>query len=596
MDRDLIIKALKSSCGNKNFRFQVIVHKSKLHIYINRKGDQLPDYELLTNNITQAISNLALDSLAGIWLYSRKLGETQPDWQTFVESTAIVAQEEINTLGNAPKKSNKSNFQLKDQELIHDQPLLTAEIETFVTKVEACETESPINYLAQYCFVTNKNILTGNILPPKPEIIRLVRFFAHLSANNQQKILPIVDEYFKNAQIYDLENLAIAVNKWFQQITELRYEDQRILAIWLSRYCFNSLGTLAEFKEIEAKAKLKTTKKRVKCSQIEYGFTPINSEISASETQFSQTTQAKFQRSFSVNKMIIPIVWTLATVILIFLKVYTNQSITQHQTAQEISTLCKTTIGSSNYCHLGVDLAGKDLVEQTSKNIFPLTKITENVAKFGCERFANVKAGAINNLDPKQNPVISSHGEKILPNVYVVEAIQKDFNQNKNIRVGCVYTTGQAERSPKMLASDVIPLNWPTQDYQRKVGIKYLNFLFYLNLIDLGLYTLFSAVGIAIASKFELGMAIANSPYTVYLVALSLGIVQLIAVNLPILNVLASVVFSVLTILVTSYLLKSFKLNFSDSYLLVVVGILTIITIQFLLYGICWQLINSFIQ
>jgi hypothetical protein len=587
MDRDLIIKALKSSCGNKNFRFQVIVHKSKLHIYINRKVDHLPDYVLLTNNITQAIANLSLESLEGVWIYSRQLGEIQPDWQTFVESPVMVDQEEIVTLGNI----------LEDTQLSNDKPLPAEEIATFSNdrRINASEakSEAKINDLTQYCFVSNKNILTEDILPPNREVIRLVRFFAHLSVNNQQKILPIVDEYFKKAQTSNTENLAIAVNKWFQQITELQYDDQRSLAIWLSRYCFNSSATLAEFKSMEAKVALKTAKKRVKRNQIAYGFSPVNSEIAAPKKQFSDATTTRFQRPSSFNKLIILIVWTLATVMLISLGVYTNQPIT-HYTSSEIAALCETTIGSSNYCHLGVDLAGKDLVKQSAGNIFPLSKITETAAKFGCERFANVKAGAINNLDPKKNPVISSHGEKIFPDVYVVEAIQKDLNQGQNIRVGCVYTTGESERSPKKLASDLIPLNWPTQHYQRKAVIRSINLPVYLNLIDLGLYILFSAVGITIASEFELGIAIANQTQ-IYLIALILGIVQLIASNLPGLNLLASIIFSVLAIVITSHFLKSFQLNLSDGYPLVAVGILTIIITQFLLYGICWQLINSLI-
>ena len=36
MDRELIIQAFKSTCGNKNFRFQVL-QNSKLHIHANHK-------------------------------------------------------------------------------------------------------------------------------------------------------------------------------------------------------------------------------------------------------------------------------------------------------------------------------------------------------------------------------------------------------------------------------------------------------------------------------------------------------------------------------------------------------------------------------
>ena len=136
----------------------------------------------------------------------------------------------------------------------------------------------------------------------------------------------------------------------------------------------------------------------------------------------------------------------------------------------------------------------------------------------------------------------------------------------------------------------------PTEHYQQEaVSKSNTSFGIYTNLINLGLYTLFSAVGIAIASEFKLGIYVNNRPQTIYLVALILGLVQLMAINLPGFNLLASIAFSVLTILIVSQLIKSFKLNFKAGYPIVAVGILTIIAIQFLLYGICWQLINSLI-
>ena len=285
----------------------------------------------------------------------------------------------------------------------------------------------------------------------------------------------------------------------------------------------------------------------------------------------------------------------MATIILICLGIYTNK-LQIHSTSGQIPALCKTSIGSPNYCRLGVNLAGKDAIRESSKNIFPLSEITETEANFGCERFANVKAGAFNNLDPTQNPVISSHGEKIFPHIYVAEAVQKDTVGGQNVRVGCVYTTGVGERFPTKLASDVIPLNWPIEHYQPEVVSKSnLSFGAYTNLINLGLYTLCSAIGIAVASQFKLGIEINNRPQTIYLVALILGIVQLTAVNLPLFNFTASVIFSVLAIIFVERLFKSFNFNTKNGLALASVGTLTIIAIQFLLYGIAWQLINGLI-
>ena len=616
MDRDLIIKALKSTCGNKNLRFQVIVRDYKLHIYINRQADYIPNYTLLTDTITRAIASLSLDSLAGIWLYSRKLGEVEPDWQIFLDPPTEIDEEKIDTLGNSKQEEKGFNFPeieefveedrvkdtglLLDSGLIHGQPLEEEEINTF-TFVEKIKTDSSktqtdtpveVNQLIQYCFVSNQKILTGDIIPPDKEIIRLVKFFHHLAENNQLKILPALDEYFKKAKVPNTENSPPALKKWVKQITELNEEDRNTVAIWLSRYCFDSSTTLAEFKAMEEK---KAAAKKVRRNNTEYSFTPAKKQISTSR-QDEELIEDKFKLPPIVDKLVIPLVWTLAVIILICLGIYTDR-VSVGSTSRQIPELCQTTIGSPNYCRLGVNLAGKDAIARASESIFPLTEVTETVANYGCERFANVKAGLFDDLDPTQNPVISSQGEKIFPHVYVVQVVQKDLALSQNIRVGCVYTAGVGERSPAKLASEIIPLNWPSEHYQQTaVSESNLSFGRYTNLINLGLYTLFSAVGIAIASEFKLGLRVTNRPQTVYLVALILGIVQLVAVNLPIFNLIASIAFSLIAILIVSQLIKNFQLNWQDGYPIVAAGILTIVATQFLLYGISWQLIISFVR
>ena len=611
MDRDLIVRALRSACDDKHLRFQVIVDKSKLHIYINRRADYNPDYTSLADTISQAIASLNLDSLKGIWLYSRQLGEVEPDWQVFIEPPSVV-EDEMNTLdyteGNRPEinfpefedfldpDSTNDTGLLKNTGMVHQKPLQEEEINSSVEKIDinSAKTSTEKNPLAQYCFVINKKILQGDIIAPDKEVIRLVRFFHNISANNQQKILPLVDQYFKQGKIGNTDKLPPIVTKWLKQITELNEKNRKAIAIWLSRYCFDPATTLTELKEMEDKrAKLKTAKK-VK-SNTQYNFTPASSETTRTKKQLDALTEDKFQLPPWAEKSLIPLVWTLATVILICLGIYNNNS-QVHSTSEQIPALCQSTIGSRDYCRLGVNLAGKNAIQPISENVIPLTEVTETVAKFGCERFANVKAGAFDNLDPAQNPVISSYGERIFPHIYVVEAVQQDAATAKNVRVGCVYTTGAGERSPNKLASDTIPLNWPQEHYQPKaVSNSNLSFGIYTNLINLGLYTLCSAIGLAIASQLNLGITITNRPQTIYLVALILGIVQLIAIKLPTLNFIASFVFSVLTILVVSQIIKSFQVNLQNKFSLASVGILTIIAIQFLFYGIAWQFITSLV-
>lgn len=617
MDRNLIIQSLKSACGDKNLRFQVIEQNSKLHIYINRQADYNPDYARLTDAIAQAIASLALESLQGIWLYSRKLGEVEPDWQVFVkfplkadlqDNNDTVATSDRNAqeidltpskLGFSQDNSSNDTGLFQDTGMIHGKPLEEEEIQTFVGEKLATissDLKVEVNSLAAYCFVKNKKILTGDIIPPDKETIRLVKFFHHLSNDNQQKILPIVEEYFKTKKTPNTENLAIALQKWLKQITELDEDDRRTVAIWLSRYCFNSSGTIDEFEAIAQKqTEQAEAAKKNQRSSTEYRFTPANTNFTTDKvknTQDDRLTTKKIQLPPLVRQLIIPIVWTLFTVIVICLGIYTQTQ--QRTTVEQIPALCQTTIGSPNYCRLGINLAGeKAIAPLLSKNIFPLTKVTETVADYGCQRYANFKAEALNNIDPEDNPVLSSHGEKIFPNIYVVQALQKHAKQSGEVRVGCVYTTGPGERSPTTLKSDVIPSDWPNEHYQQGKAKSNLAFGIYTNPINLALYTLFSAIGVALVSKFDLGIEVTKRPETIYLVALILGIVQLIAVNLPALNIIASIAFPVITILAISQLMKNFKINWNRGYLIVTAGIGAIVALQFLLYGISLKLING---
>ena len=99
--------------------------------------------------------------------------------------------------------------------------------------------------IAQYCFVTDKEILTGSKIP-KREVKRLVIFFHHLDGEDRYKLLPILDSYFKGDRIDDLE-LPVALQQWFGQMEKLDPREQQMLAIWLTRYCLAPNATLKEF-------------------------------------------------------------------------------------------------------------------------------------------------------------------------------------------------------------------------------------------------------------------------------------------------------------------------------------------------------------
>ena len=647
MNQELIVKTLKSTCGNKNFKFQVVIQNDQLHIYANHRVDYQPDYDVLEATVGVAIASLALDSLGAIWLYTRSLGKFEPDWRTSVELPTLANRENDDTIGRTEEqelevdtqsleeiatarqsfsKKLETGFEqqklvlpdsdnsLKDDSagdtgllhnsgLIHGIPFKEEEISFNTFKTDDIEIESEVeespnldlndNKFAQYCFITNKKLLTSEISPPKKAIIRLIKFFHHLSENDQDKLLPILEGYFLYVENPNLETMPSAIQNWFKQIEQLNLEDGRMFATWLSRYCFAPQTTLEEFKAIAAKHAAAETEKKAKSSNTEYSFTPANSEpFIAKNEQQEELTEKGFSLPPLFKKLTLPAAWILATVILLLLGIISNNS-TSFIASEQIPSLCSNTLGSANYCRLAVNLAGEKKIARSPQSLFPLAEETETVATYGCERYANHKAGIKKDIAPEQTPVISSYGEKIFPHIYVITAEQKYAQQPGNTKVGCVYTTGSGRRSPKLLAADIIPENWPTKYYQKQARFK-TNFSFGIltNPINLGLYTTFAALGIAIASWLNLGIEI-NRAQTIYLVALILGIIQVFASSIPFFGIVGAVTLPIVAIFMVNLLIKDFQINWNRGYSLIATNVCLIIAIQFLSYAICLGLING---
>ena len=205
------------------------------------------------------------------------------------------------------------------------------------------------------------------------------------------------------------------------------------------------------------------------------------------------------------------------------------------------------------------------------------------------KRYTNLKAG-YSTIAPEKTPVLSSYGEKILPQIYVVQVKQKSLKQSENIRVGCVYTTGRGQRSPKLLAADLIPLDWPQEPYYKQ-SLKGISFGGFTNPINLGLYTIFAALGIAIASWLNLAIKIERVE-TIYLVALLLGVIQLIAASIPALGLIATIALLVLAISIANLLIPGFKIDWNYDYSMIAASVFLIVAIQFLFYGLCLELIG----
>jgi hypothetical protein len=648
----LIIKALKAACGNKNIKFQVIVQDEQLHIYVNHKQDHQLNYSLLTENVSAAIASLALDKINSFWLYGRPLGQVEPNWQVFGELPSHDQDEIEDTTGNtdnlehleseldfedlgnfdlatsgttadaglleqdvsqktqvtdvvslAEANSNGDTGLLQNQGLIHGCPLKEAEINTFSDYLNHTTEAANLtanNNLAQYCFISDQELLTEKKVAPSKKVMRLVKFFHYLANSDQQQLLPILERYFQASVIDEGQEKETSptIQNWLEQIGALEDEERSIFALWFSCYCFNPTVTLAEFKTISAQnspqIKIKPANRATESS-----FVPVDDNSPPSLIinldQNIKLDQTKSQLppivKQLIKQLILPGIWILATIILILLGIINHNSQIVITSAQ-IPALCRNTIGSPEYCRLAVDLAGEKAIAQAPKSLFPLTKVTEAVATYGCARYANLKAD-VRQIAPEVTPVISSHGEKIFPHIYVVQAQQKNAKQLGNIRVGCVYTTGNNQRSPRKIATDLIPLNWPIEQYQKQTGQgNYLSLGIFTQPINLGLFTIFAALGTAIASRLNLGLKIQHT-HTIYLVALILGVVQLIIALLPSFGLLGAIFMPISTILLASLLLEDFQLNWKRGYPSIAISILAIVAIQFLLSSLCLELINS---
>ena len=650
----LIIKALQSACGNRHFKFQVVVRDDQLHIYVNYRPNYHPNQSILEENVGAAIASLNLDGIESVWLYGRPLSQTEPEWQMFVElptqaskmedteasgnsiSNADVDSQEDSVATNAdaaPKaglfdrtdSAHENSFQsgideiesdefskkdfvdfdefdsamdtglLHNTGLVHGGLLEEAEINTFAALIASDDSELPPNAdanpnsLIQYCFVTNKKLLTDTAPDPDKDIIRMVKFVHHLSESDRHQLLPILDSYFRGGITPGLEETLPAIQNWFEQLKALDENKQRTFFIWLSRYCFNPTTTLEEFQAIATQNAAQMDNKSR--SGTEYSLVNVKSDVSTSSVDEDLVSEPS-QTTSIFRKMLVPGLWSLATIILILLGIMNHNSNIVVGTAQ-VPPLCNTSIGSKEHCRLAVNLAGERAIAQAKKSLFPMSEVTEIVADYGCARYTNLKAGIeIANIAPKTTPVISSRGEKIFPHIYVIQTEQKHAKRAGNIKVGCVYTTGQGQRSPKKLAADLIPIDWPASYYQKQSGQDNISFGIYANPINLGLYTIFAALGMALSSWLNLGLRI-NRTHTIYLVALMLSIVQLTISLLPSFGLLGAIVIPILTILSASFLFKDFKLNWSRGYPSVAVSVLVIVAVQFSLYSLCLGMIGS---
>ena len=265
MSEEQIINAIANACGDDTLYFQVIVDDSTLHIYVNRQDLAELDYPQLKQKIYTATLDLFPLEFQRIWLYSRVLGEVEPDWQSVLEVDAISLTSDriapaIESIATAVETTNsiveKIEKELKTTESFAEDSYW--EIDDLPTTAddnsEESQTESelvdPSLNLSQYCFIRNQRLLYTVLDAPDRNIARAIDTFDWFDSSIQRSLLPILEVYFEKSIVPAVDSFPLEVQTWWTKIEQLDSESKRMLAIWLSRYCLNPEQTITTIKEV----------------------------------------------------------------------------------------------------------------------------------------------------------------------------------------------------------------------------------------------------------------------------------------------------------------------------------------------------------
>ena len=268
MTEEQILKAIADACEDDTLRFQIIIQDGVLYVYINRPVEAELDYQELESKIQAAINNLNSD-FQEITLYSRVLGEIEPDWQSTTSDTeeSRLNSTQISSMMEAITEAvEATNSIVKRIERELDIPESFAEPVNDFEELPTTADDGNSNFdsstirsidraiwkldLNQYCFIRNQRLLYSVLSPPKKNIARLVNIFHLFGQSEQRSQLPILEQYFDRGVVPNLDSFDPEVQSWWTAIVMLDSDQKRQLAIWLSRYCMHPEQTSSTVIEV----------------------------------------------------------------------------------------------------------------------------------------------------------------------------------------------------------------------------------------------------------------------------------------------------------------------------------------------------------
>ncbi|VEP14770.1 membrane hypothetical protein [Hyella patelloides LEGE 07179] len=605
MEEEQILKAIAQCLADseiadvdqyERLHFQIVMQDDVLHLYINRETDEDCDYQKLTDLLSSVIIDLEIVEPKKIWFYSRILGEVEPDWQTLIEiETDNLATVDTNKNPEIEQESeNVPEIQLLASESLELESQKDADILVTVDGVE----KEPEFDLAQYCFIRNQRLLNAELIPPRLNIAQLITTLDRFSEFNRRSQLLILEAYFLNATNPDLSDCDSEVKAWWTDILELSPDENRKLAIWLSRYCYNSEQTLAITEAVfAAQAAIDDAKKAASQGQAQAKnsstteYNP-NLPISAAQGQDGDTSATSKRQNgkyrskpkFFLN-LALPIGWTLVTLIIVIIGINSAKS-------TALPTICDEATGDKSYCYLATEIVSEKILTESTQNKPAFKPESLDMSLEYCQIYGNIAAGfALKEASSYNNPLLSVSGEEILSGIYVVDVEQVSLEEESTtVRTVCIFEqteTTSWQKGINLLGMDQIDPAWPEVAYQPSEKQQSLNSLnqalgAYSFFSNFGLNTLFTAIMIYVLAIS--GMAIrADSLETIYQASFILGIVESILAYLPVIGWWVQVPLECIALGITSSCIKGFHIDWSAGYRFVSATALLLIVSRLLL-------------
>jgi hypothetical protein len=268
MTNEQILNAIANVCEDDSLRFQIILQDKILHVYINRPTQAELDYDDLKSKIYEVIIEKFSAKFGAIWLYCRVLGKIEPDWQALLEIEPVTLDPAqvasmMQAITGAVEATNsiiaKINLELEipdsfavDWYDFEELPTTAGEnnAECDLELLESIDRAVLELDLNKYCFISNQRLLYATLTSPKENIARLVVTFDRFEQSTKRSQLPVLEIYFDQSINPDLPALETEVQIWWREIVTLDLDQQRQLAIWLSRYCLHPEQTISTISKV----------------------------------------------------------------------------------------------------------------------------------------------------------------------------------------------------------------------------------------------------------------------------------------------------------------------------------------------------------